>query len=166
MKLFELTRGRIIRWSVFMVAATVLYLGILRRFRYYRLGDGAEAMAPALVAGGRFLVDLEPARRLERDWVVAWQPELGVLAYSRVVAVPGDSIVEQQGWAVRTSGGDTISLPAGLELRSPVRLARDEYFLLNDRPDVPRPDSRDTGPVPRERIHVHILFPAGRGAVR
>lgn len=166
MKLFELTRGRVIRWSVFAVAAAALYFGVLRRFRFYGLGAGAEAMAPALAIGERFLVDLEPGRRLERDWVVAWQPARGVLAYSRIVAVPGDALVEKQGWKVRTPGGETIPLPRGLELLSPLKLARDEYFLLNDRLDVPRPDSRDGGPVSRDRIHVHILFPGARGAVR
>jgi hypothetical protein len=115
--------------------------------------------------GGWHLIDRDPPRPLLREWIVWWTWREGAL-FSRVVAGPGDRLEREAGrWLVRLADGGIAHLPpeaAFADTWSGRLLGRDEYCLLNDRLEVAEwPDSRQEGPIQRDLVVAHVLFPLG-----
>ncbi len=156
------------RWTLFAGLFLLLYIFVLRRYRLMELPyPGVAAMASSMQVGGRHLVDTEPPLQLERDWIVAWSPDGKTVAFSRIVAVPGDRVREKRGRILveHRDGSKAILAP---EVRLSAHagqgvIEEGNYFLLNDDLSSPFPDSRNYGPVPREQITIRVWFSLSGG---
>lgn len=161
-----LTRGRVIRWAIYL-AVLAIVLTRFQRFGCSRIGsDAALAMKPVLLQGKSYLVDEEPDEELMRDAIVFWYTVEGGQAsphYSRVRGIPGD-VLKRTGetWAFEDGAGELFYLPRDLQ-EAPLmplvgqRLGKGQYFLLNDNRSVDLPDSRTLGLIDRKRIRARIL---------
>lgn len=139
--------------------------------------DG-NSMEPTLRPGDGVLV-IKPMAVKRLDLVVFTDPESGDTAIKRVVGMPGETVsivpkTTRVGGLDVPTGGQvyingipatepyaTSSLP---EVLPPVTVPQGHYFLMGDNRDASE-DSRQYGPVPRERIHgvgVAIIYPLNR----
>lgn len=117
------------------------------------------AMAPILPEGTEALV----------FYTLIWaiEPRVGITAqlespdgrrFRRLVAGPGQRVsIEDGRLLVDGEPSDPAANARGdMDAMAPLILGQDEYFVLAD--DRSFPDSRDWGPIPRERIYGEPLF--------
>ena len=162
-----LTRGRIIRWVVYLVLL-VIVMTQFQGFGCSRIGsDAARSMSPILLQGKSYMVIEEPAEKLMRDAIVLWftrDPEGKALPhYSRVQGIPGDQIKRiGETWAFEDAAQELHYLPRDLESTAiealkDQRIGDGKYYLLNHNRKVDLPDSRTLGLIERRWIRARIL---------
>ncbi len=162
-----LSRGRIIRWGIY-VALLVIVMTQFQRFGCSSVSSEASlAMSPVLERGKSYLFDKEPEELLMRDAIVLWytRDPKGVVEahYSRVRGIPGDKLKRVgETWSFEDAEGEMHYLPRDLgrgDMQTLLdrRLGEGEYFLLNDNRTVDLPDSRTLGFIHRKWIRARIL---------
>ncbi len=132
------------------------------RGRYYRVEVAGDSMRPTL-RPGEFLVLRRGAPapgRVDPGSIVALHDATGRLILKRVIGLPGESL--RVGRSVLINRRPLIETYAQGEtpqaqFRGANQLAEDEYFLIGDNRGAST-DSRDFGPVRRERIEGTAAF--------
>jgi signal peptidase I len=120
----------------------------------YRTPSGHESMAPTLLGGDRFVVDLR-SRTPERGEIVVFEsPKEPVAFVKRVVALPGD-VVEADAAGVRVNG--TLARAGPAEPFGPVTVPAGRFFALGDNL-AGSLDSRSFGPVGIDAIKGRVLY--------
>jgi len=120
----------------------------------YRTPAGLESMAPALLGGDRFVVDLR-ARTPERgELVVFTSPEKPVAFVRRVVALPGD-VVSADAQGVKVNG--RLALPGEAAPYGPLTVPEGRFFAVGDNLANSR-DSRNFGPVENSAVRGRVLY--------
>lgn len=159
-------RSTWLRAAVAACAFSVVSLpAIIARRRFTRVEVMGESMTPALLPGDYLVLRRgAPPRGNEAGHIVATaDPRPGAdgrLLLKRIIGLPGESL--RVGGAVQINGrilrepyahGDAAD-----ELHRGVnRLSPDAYFLLGDHRGAST-DSRDFGPVTRDRIEGYAVF--------
>lgn len=159
-----LSRRRFVIGLLFKMAATgaVVYLlfGVV-------LGVGlvlGDSMRPALYAGD-VVIFRRTAAAARGDIVMIRPPDGGADYIKRVAGQPGDTVsLDRQSGELRINGrvcggadADVLgrTLPAG-DVRYPIRLGPDEYFVLGDNREHSR-DSRHYGAIRRREIDGRVV---------
>ena len=157
------------RWKLRsgIIAAGAVGLGwaAIRRMGAFRVRVAGDSMWPTLEAD-QFLIATTPAGRLRRgDVVVVRRPERPLEVVKRIVGVPGERVVVQDG-RVEVEGRRLVEPYArGTGPSGSWRLAADEYLVLGDNRDRSS-DSRAFGPVPAGAIVGIVRFRYRPGAGR
>lgn len=120
----------------------------------YRIPEGHESMAPALLGGDRFIVDLRARTPARGDLVVFESPEKGQALVKRVVALGGD-VVEARPDGVRVNGA--LALPGPADDFGPVEVPAGRFFAVGDNLANSR-DCRHFGPVGIGAIRGRVLY--------
>lgn len=136
-----------------LVAAGLLGAGwaTIRRLGAFRVEVAGDSMSPTLEAG-QYLVATRPPARLGRgDVVVVRRPERPIDVVKRVVGLPGEEVVVEDG--VVTVGGRRLDEPyaRGTGPGGRWHLGPDEFVVLGDNRDRSS-DSRAFGAIPRGAV--------------
>lgn len=120
----------------------------------YRIPAGHESMAPALLGGDRFVVDLRARTPRRGDLVVFTSPGEPVAFVKRVVALAGD-VVSADREGVRVNG--KLALPGEAGPYGPLTVPEGRFFAVGDNLSNSR-DCRQFGPVENGAIRGRVLY--------
>jgi signal peptidase I len=120
----------------------------------FRTPAGHDSMAPTLLGGDRFVVDLRAREPARGDLVVFTSPEEPLTLVKRVVALEGD-VVEADAKGLRVNGlpvlaGDAAPL-------GPLKVPPGSVFAAGDNLGKSR-DCRHFGPIGKDLIRGRLLY--------
>jgi len=120
----------------------------------YRIPEGNESMAPTLLGGDRFVVDLRARTPGRGDLIVFASPEKPIALVKRVVALEGD-VVKADAKGIEVNG--RLAVPGSAEPFGPVTVPSGRFFAVGDDLSGSR-DCRYFGPVELGAIRGRVLY--------
>ncbi len=120
----------------------------------YRTPPGHESMAPTLLGGDRFVVDLRAREPARGDLVVFASPEEPLALVKRVVALEGD-VVKADALGIEVNGH--LAVAGAADPFGPVTVPKGRVFAVGDNLARSR-DTRHFGPVETGTIRGRVLY--------
>ena len=159
---------RILIWMLQIVLVCLAAWTLVLLFGQ-RISNAGDSMKPALGNGDRVLIDrfIYSVAEPKRGDIVAFKPngnEQTHYSVKRIAALPGETIQIKEG-SVYINGKETLEhifaedIQNGGEASSPVKLGKNEYFVLGDN-HASSDDSRkaDIGSVQLDDIYGKVWF--------